>query len=264
MKKKKGIIYIYTNKINGMKYIGQTVNFYRRQKSHLNKKDNNHFNNSLQKNGLKNFEVWQSNLMSLKDMNFWEVELIKLYNTLEPNGYNIDLGGNGCQILGERHKKNISNSLKGKLKSEEHKKHLSENHADFRGSNSPMYGKHISDEVKEKMSKAHLGKISSFKGKHHTEESKEKNRQSNLRKNLGKNHWNSKSVICLNTLEIFDCIINVIYKYNIDRHGISNCCKGKQKSSGKLYWLYYSDYQKLMAGEFTLKQIYDQYKKVKI
>lgn len=57
-------------------------------------------------------------------------------------------------------------------------------------------------------------------------------------------------VICLNTLEIFDLIIDAKNKYKANN--ISACCKGTIKSSGKhpdtrekLKWMYYEDYLKL-------------------
>lgn len=48
-------------------------------------------------------------------------------------------------MFGKKHsdvtKKKMSNAHKGKVFSEEHKKRLSDNHADFSGENHPMYGK---------------------------------------------------------------------------------------------------------------------------
>lgn len=48
-------------------------------------------------------------------------------------------------------------SLKGKQKSEEHKRKISENHANTSGSNSPMYGRHHSVDTKLKMSQRKKG-----------------------------------------------------------------------------------------------------------
>ena len=53
--------------------------------------------------------------------------------------------------------------------------------------NNPVYisrktGQKRSYEAREKMSKAHIGKITWMKGKHHTEEAKEKNRLAHLKK----------------------------------------------------------------------------------
>ena len=46
----------------------------------------------------------------------------------------------------------------GKPRSAEHRKKISDNHADVSGANNPMYGKHLSDETKRKLSIALAGK----------------------------------------------------------------------------------------------------------
>lgn len=57
---------------------------------------------------------------------------------------------------------------------------------------------------------------------------------------------NCKQVICLTTREIFDSIKQAKIKYNITSNSV--CCKGKQKSAGKLpdgtklVWMYYDEY----------------------
>ena len=63
--------------------------------------------------------------------------------------------------------------MKGRVFTDEHKKHISENHADVKGENNPMYGK--------------TGKESPFYGKCHISESRE--RQSELRIKYFKAPW---------------------------------------------------------------------------
>lgn len=53
------------------------------------------------------------------------------------------------------HTAKIVAALKGRTFSEEHKRKLSENHADVKGANSPSYGKKHTEESKQKMSEAH-------------------------------------------------------------------------------------------------------------
>ncbi len=86
-----GIIYCYTNKINGKKYIGQTINPEQRKRNHkheaLNYKTDYYFHRAIRKHGLENFEykVLEENIENLSDR---EEYYIKEYNTLWPNGYN--------------------------------------------------------------------------------------------------------------------------------------------------------------------------------
>lgn len=68
-------------------------------------------------------------------------------------------------------------------------------------------------------------------------------------KRSGKDLYNSKKVICLTTLEIFDSMSDAARKYeNAHMANISRCCKGITKTCGKLpdgtklKWMYYEDY----------------------
>jgi len=77
----------------------------------------------------------------------------------------------------------------------------------------------------------------------YTKESQEKLRNENLRKAI------SRKIICINTKEVFDSIIEASKKYNIKDSSISHCCKGYRKSIGKhsetkeyLIWMYLEDY----------------------
>ena len=70
-----------------------------------------------------------------------------------------------------------------------------------------------------------------------------KNRNSQLREKGNR----ARKVICLNTLEVFDCIKDAEAKYNAS--GISSCCRGVSKTSGyseelqtRLSWMYYENY----------------------
>lgn len=65
-----------------------------------------------------------------------------------------------------------------------------------------------------------------------------------------------KSIICINTGEIFDSSIKACYKYNIDNSSIGKCCKGDVLFAGihpvtdeNLTWIYYDDFQKLNLNE---------------
>ena len=110
----------------------------------------------------------------------WEKYYIEKYDSFY-NGYNCTAGGsNGIRC--EETKQKMSESHKGKSRkpfSEEHKQHLSESHK-----GKPR--KPHTEETKQKMSESH-------KGKPKSEEHKQKLSESQ-----------SKNVICLETLQIFD------------------------------------------------------------
>ena len=88
-------------------------------------------------------------------------------------------------------------------------------------------GKHHTEESKMKMSKSH-------KGKHYTNETKMKMSKAKFKK-----------VKCINTEEIFDCIKDAAEWCNGNKSHITDCCKGRLKTSGKhpvtkekLLWTY--------------------------
>lgn len=86
-----GIIYCWTNKNNGKKYIGQTIHPDQRKRNHIHeafiKGSDYYFHRSLRKNGVEGFsyEVLEENVENLDEReNFY----INYFNTIWPNGYN--------------------------------------------------------------------------------------------------------------------------------------------------------------------------------
>jgi len=90
-------VYIYTNKINNKKYIGQTTKTLeeRAGSNFINYKESWKFYNALMTEGIDNFEreiVYSTD--NSDKANLKEIELIKLYKTQEDKfGYNIQPGG---------------------------------------------------------------------------------------------------------------------------------------------------------------------------
>ncbi len=112
-----GYIYLVTNKLNGQKYIGQTLqnDINKRWASHKNlqnKTVGNILYNAYKKYGLNNFEYKIICICFNDDTNKYEEEYIKKYNTIYPNGYNLLPGGNNRKH-NEYTKKLISENLKG-------------------------------------------------------------------------------------------------------------------------------------------------------
>lgn len=92
-------IYIYTNKINDKRYVGQSKNIQRRISDHYNRAFNENsneynsiFHKAIRKYGLNNFSV-EIIECNIEDLNKKETDLIEKYNSTFPNGYNIQLGG---------------------------------------------------------------------------------------------------------------------------------------------------------------------------
>ena len=85
--------------------------------------------------------------------------------------------------------------------------------------------KKISEKTKKKISELKSGINNNFYGKHHTEESKEKIR----------NH-KSKKVYCIETNIVYNSALIAKKKTGICNASIRKVCNGKQKTAGGYHW----------------------------
>ena len=224
---------------------------WRKGKAYL--KEPTKFANAIIKYGWDNFNheiigVVEANTEEelLQDLKEWEKYYIWKYDSYK-NGYNSTLGGDGT--------------------------------VGFKGENNPMWGKQHSNETKQKISEAKLGKETYMKGKKHKSESIELMRESHKKENLsdetrrkmsesqkkrrdtketkkkksearkGSKNPKATKVICLNTGDIFLTIKDAKewLKKETGKDGdISKCCRGLTKTAGfhpitheKLCWEYY-------------------------
>jgi group I intron endonuclease len=147
------IIYKITNNINQKVYIGQTtVTLKKRWQRHnyecTKKRNAMAITSAIIKYGKINFTIEEIDSCStIDELNEKETYYIEKFNSISPNGYNIEKGG-GNRIMSDETKKKISNSNKGRKFSDEHKKKLSESHKGWVPSN----------ETREKWRKAFGGK----------------------------------------------------------------------------------------------------------
>ena len=224
-------IYMYVNKINGKKYIGQAKNFKKRHRQHIHHSKNNKYNdyyfpihNAIRKYGIDNFDIviLKENIKTQCLLNLFEYYYIKKYNTLikNNNGYNVASGGHN------------GNVFEGKSKEEmdEIRKKMSMAQGWQKGENNPMYGVH------------RYGKNAPNYGKPCSEEKKQKISESLKGKYKEENNPKSISVIQYDKNGILIkvwCNMNKASRcLNINIGSISSCCKGKRKSAGGYIWKY--------------------------
>ena len=147
-------VYLTTNLVNNKQYIGQ--HYGELDDSYIG--SGNTLKKAIEKYGKNNFKKEILEICnSYEEMNIAERKWINFYNAVESdNFYNIAQGGfnsNPCAGLSEEaqalRKKRISEATKGE-KNYFYNKH-------FCGKEHPMYGRHHSNETKEKMRQKKLG-----------------------------------------------------------------------------------------------------------
>lgn len=143
-----GIIYCAQNKVNGKRYIGQSVNsLEQRRRGYLGQARRGRPQpvfDAIREFGEDAFE-WSVLFDDVddEDLDEYEIDAIAVYKTLVPNGYNLSRGGNGS-------------SKESRKKLSESKKNLS---AETRDKiRQARIGKSHSEETLKKMSDAKKGK----------------------------------------------------------------------------------------------------------
>lgn len=214
MNDKLGLVYIITNIRNNRVYVGQTIDLKRRKYEHLSQlRKGSHKNTELQNDYNKygescfQFSVIISGLIRPCRLKV-ETFLINMYGGIEsPNVYNyqdnvtenkemryrVSKGQQG-KIVNPESVMKMRKSLTGRHLSETHKEHIRQSAKKFCGDANPakrpevrqkisekvsgsgngMYGKHHSEEAKEKIRKSRLGKSPANKGKNITEATRQK------------------------------------------------------------------------------------------
>lgn len=228
-------IYCIENINNNKKYIGQSVNIYKRWRTHKsNLNQHRHVNDYLQrawdKYGENCFRFYILEVCDILQLDEFEIKYIEQFDTTNiQSGYNLNTGGNG-----------------NPSPSEYVRQKMRDNHADVSGENNPNYGKHMSDDIKQKM----VANRNTPKGENHvnygktfSEETKAKMR-ANHADFSGSNHPKRRPVYCPELDREFWGAKEVELELGIDATYIAACLRGRQKSAGKhpitgenLHWI---------------------------
>ena len=206
-----GFIYKITNIITNQCYIGQTFNsLEERWRKHKQKNNNcRYLKNAFSKHGIDNFEFKLICICFDSDLNKFEIEYIKKFNSLVPNGYNLREGGENGGKHNEETKKKISETLKNTLSSNKREIKLGRPHT---------------EETKLKLSKALTG----IKQK---QETIQKRRELLIKYRVLKIDKETKSI-----LEIFNGYTEAAKSVETSKGCIWRVCNGINKTAKGFIW----------------------------
>lgn len=206
-------IYLWTNLVNGKKYVGQTTCFYRRMKSYRCTYPNAYMEHAVKKHGLDNFDI----TILERDVPLDKLDEREQYWLDYYQSYDVDKGYNICKIAsttkGVTHTKEWcqkhSDCMKEKWKDAEYRSFW---HNKMFGENNYFYGKHFS------------GELNPMYGKHHSQTTKDK-----MSKMIG------KSVRCVETGNVYTSITRAAQAVGVTRCVVSEALR-KGYRAGGYHW----------------------------
>lgn len=204
-------IYKWTSP-SGKYYIGQSVNLKKRFNDFLNfnlvyTSAGSAIDNA--RNKYKDAKYWTYEVLEVADvelLNDLEMQYISNLNSTDRKiGYNLTMGGDGT---------------KGVAWGTEKQKQAIKNRRSYKGTNNPNYGKHLSDEAKERISKAKSGRKQS-------KEQKDKKSKKVLQYTLDNKF-----------IKEWDSLTEAAHSVGCDKSLIMRVCQGIKKTAKGYHWKY--------------------------
>lgn len=229
MEKVDGKIYKVTNKVDGKIYVGQTIQgLNKRWRAHCRsdngKNSQSYLFRAIEKHGESNFTLEQIDSSStLEGLNMLEEMYIKKFNSLAPEGYNLESGGDNHRCH-EDTKKKLSIANKGKPIKDRWDKGFVGNHT---------------EETKEKIRKKLKG---SFQGER-WDKGNSTPRSDEMKKRISDTMtgvaqpWKYKKVVCVETGEGYESVNAAAEATGIKRPTLSLLLKsgGTNRKTGRSF-----------------------------
>lgn len=233
-------IYMYINKVNGKRYVGQAKDFERRYREHIR----NHkmiVDKAIDKYGIDNFEITilAFDVETQEELDRLEKFYIKEYKTsVKENGYNVAEGGHNGNVFDGKTEEEMS-EIRQRMSDGRKGKYM--------GEDNYFYGKPKTDEHKKKLSESLKGKYvgddSWNKGLVRSEETRKKISDNHADVSLDK-HPRARKVDQFNKdgvyIKTWNCIQEAENFYGNPhakaKTNIHNCCTGRQKTAYGYVW----------------------------
>lgn len=259
-----GVVYMVTCKVNGKRYIGKTSNtLQRRKQGHLNpsvlNRDGGVFHRALHKYGKDAF-MWEAVFEHDDEDVLYdkEHELILEYNTMKPNGYNLNTGGRRGYTGHPDRGRKISETMNAPGYLEKRRKSLLELGVVQRVYcvetdtvyDNALVASQATDERYGNVLRSIERKEHRAEGKHYciaTDDEIARIRVGYARDDLrpvqsfpkGKENANAKRIRNMTKNQEFECVQEAIEFYGIPVAGAANisaCCHGRRKSAYGFQW----------------------------
>ena len=207
-------IYLWTNLVNGKKYVRQTTCFHRRMKTYRYTYPNAYMEHAVKKHGLDNFDI----TILERDVPLDKLDEREQYWLDYYQSYDLDKGYNICKVASttkgvthtEEWCQEHSDWLKDKWATDEDYRKFW--HDKMSGENNYFYGKHFS------------GELNPMYGKHHSQTTKDK-----MSKKIG------KSVRCVETGDVYTSITRAAQAIGVTRCVVSEALH-KGYRAGGYHW----------------------------
>lgn len=193
-------IYLWTNLVNGKKYVGQTTCFHRRMKTYRYTYPNAYMEHAVKKHGVDNFDI----TILERDVPLDKLDEREQYWLDYYQSYDADKGYNICKVAGttegvthtEEWCQKHSEWLKEKWATDEDYRKFW--HDKMSGENNYFYGKDFS----------------------------------------GDKNGRAKSIICVEKNKIYTTIKEAAKENSTSRQNISHVLNGRQETAGGYHWEY--------------------------
>lgn len=246
-----GIVYVALNVINNKVYVGQTVqNLIKRKTRHYRQSKTNIGTNYFH-NALRKYEEWEWNILQFAyckaELDALEKYWIWIFNSIAPGGYNTKEGGSNGKPTKETCKK-MSLAKKGKKFTEEHCRNIGKGHEGIKYTeeskqkmSESQRGIIFTKERRKNISKGAMGNTNGRgnKGNMISKETKRKMSEAMKGKYLGAKSPRAKTIVCVETEEIYETISKANEEIGVDIGNISKVLNGKRKTAGGFHWIFY-------------------------
>lgn len=248
-----GVIYVIENKVNGKKYVGQTVQgIKKRWSQHITSsrsKPSGAVHHAIRKYGEENFTIKKvDHSHSQSELDVKESLWIKKTKSMAPNGYNLTEGGYGSS---------------GYTHTEKAKRAMSEKRSgDKNGSARAVIDldtlkiyttvKEASDALGLKTSNSVYRACRGY-GYYRNNFAYYDDYLNNSIPPRGKRVKRATTkVVNINTKEVFNSMVEACKKYGLEHSNLYKACNNQINGTGGYSWAYYDDY---IEGNFKIKKV---------